>query len=71
MAMLLPLGPLDNKSSQPGLRHKELAWPGAYCLILPKMYKKWVGPKWISEAALQSAQILQYKPKSTTTVKGA
>ena len=45
MAMHVPLGPLDIKSSQPDLRHKVLAWPGAYCLILPKKCTKMGRPK--------------------------
>ena len=43
--MHVPLGPLDIKSSQPDLRHKVLAWPGAYCLILPKKCTKTGKPK--------------------------
>ena len=53
-AMHVPLGPLDTKSSQPDLRLKVLAWPGAYWLILPKKVPKWVGQKPIFQAALQS-----------------
>lgn len=44
-AMHVPLGPLDTKSSQPDLRLKVLAWPGACWLILPKKVPKWVGQK--------------------------
>ena len=62
MVVHIPLGPLDTKSSQPDLRHKVLAWPGAYCLILPKkLYKNGQEQKWISEAALDLLYNFHYR----------